>query len=155
MPRAAAPAAPAVEIDTAALATKAKTGRTAWVRIGGEVFEAHCPKDSVLVTIYQDEKRSLSLVVRFMEAMLGKAPAARVAEMLHDPDNLEVSITTLYQLVQYLLNDDAGPRWADQITDQLKAIGSGPKPRTIPVKKAAAPAKKSSTRRAAVAAGRR
>jgi len=153
MPRAAAPATPAVEIDTAALATK--TGRTAWVRIGGEVFEAHCPKDSVLVMIYQEEKRSLSLVTRFMAAMLGTEPAARVEAMLLDPDNGEVSITTLYQLTQYLLNDPDGPRWGDQVQEQLKAIGSGQKPRTIPVKKAASPAKKSSTRRAAVAAGRR
>jgi len=133
-------AAPApVEIDTATLAKP--IGRTAHIRIGGVVFEAKCPKDAVLARIQEEGTNSVTVIGDVMAAMIGKKGGEQVLAMLDDPDNYEVSLGTLSLLVTYLLEDEAGPQWGKALADNLKALGSGEKPRTIPVKRTTGPAR--------------
>lgn len=139
-----------IEIDTSTVAQP--VGRSAWVRIGGTVYEARCPKDAVLLDIYQDNTRDLSVIRRLLAAMLGTSEAADVEAALHSPDHPDVTYVTLYQVVTYLMNDPKGPQWTEAISESMKALGSGKTPVT---KKVAAkpatrktPAKKTTARRA-------
>jgi len=132
-------AAPApVEIDTATLAKP--IGRTAYIRIGGVVFEAKCPKDAVLAKIKADSKTSIDIITKIIASMIGKDGGAQVAAMLEDEDNDEITLVTLSELVKYLLDHPDGPRWGDALTESLKELGSGETPRTVPVRRALAPA---------------
>ena len=135
---AAKPVAP-IEIDTATLAKP--VGRSAHIRIGGTVFEAHCPKDAVLARIKAEAETSLDAITRIIAAMIGKAGGEQVADMLHDEDNEEVSLVTLSALVRYLLEDPDGPEWGKALTESLKELGSGETPRTVPVRRTSAPAR--------------
>lgn len=139
-----------IEIDTAALAKP--IGRTAHIRIGGEVFEAHCPKDAVLAKIKQEGTGSIEVITRIVTAMIGRDGGERVAAMLDDEDNDEVSLVTLSALVKYLLEDPDGPQWGNALTASLKSLGSGDTPRTVPVRRSTPPrapraAKKTPARR--------
>lgn len=131
-------AEPVIEIDTSTVAKP--VGRPAWVRIGGTAYEAKCPKDAVLLDLYQDNSQDLSVVLRLFAAMLGTSPAAEVEEMLHSPDHEDVTYVTLYQVVTYLMTDPKGPRWTEAISESMKALGSGQTPTTRKV--AAKPAAK-------------
>ena len=128
-----------IEIDTATLARP--VGRTAHIRIGGTVYEAHCPKDAVLAKIQNDNDPSVTKVVRLISSMIGKEGGEEVAAMLEDEDNDEVSLFTLSELVKYLFDDPDGPQWGKALTESLKEIGSGETPRTVPVRRSSAPAK--------------
>jgi hypothetical protein len=136
-----------VEIDTATLANKAL--RPANIRIGGTVFEAHCPKDAVLARIHREGSDSIEVILGLISAMIGKANGEKVAAMLDDEDCDDVSIYTLSALTRYLMEDEAGPQWGKALLDGLKSLGSGETPRTVPVKKAA------SSRKAAPRAAKR
>lgn len=128
-----------IEIDTAALAKP--IGRTAHIRIGGVVFEAHCPKDAVLAKIKAEASSSIDVIVRIIGAMIGKAGGEQVAAMLDDEDNDEVTLVTLSELVKYLLDNPDGPQWGNALTESLKELGSGETPRTVPVRRSSAPAR--------------
>lgn len=123
-----------VEIDTAKLANKSL--RTAHIRIGGEVFEAHCPKDAVLARIHRDGTDSIEVILGLISAMIGKANGEKVAAMLDDEDVDDVSIYTLSAMTRYLMEDEEGPQWGKALLDGLKSLGSGETPRTVPVKRA-------------------
>lgn len=145
-PKNAAPAP--VEIDTATLANKAL--RTAHIRIGGVVFEAHCPKDAVLARIHREGDDSIEVIKALISSMIGKKNGEKVAAMLEDEDADDVSIYTLSALTRYLMEDEEGPQWGKALLDGLKSLGSGETPRTVPVKRTtSAPAR---PRRAAKAA---
>lgn len=138
-------AEPVIEIDTSTVARP--VGRPAWVRIGGTAYQARCPKDAVLLDIYEDNSRDLGVVRRLLASMIGTSPAVEVEEMLHSPDHEDVTYVTLYQVISYLMNDPAGPRWAEAISESMKALGSGQTPVTKKV--AAKPAaKKTATKKA-------
>ena len=135
-----------IEIDTSTVARP--VGRTAWVRIGGTPYEALCPKDAVLLDIYQDNTRDLTVVRRLLEAMLGTSPAAEVEEKLHSPDHPDVTYVTLYKVVSYLMTDPAGPQWTEAISESMKALGSGQTPVTKKVAAKKPAAKKTSAKKA-------
>ncbi|WP_062214600.1 hypothetical protein [Streptomyces sp. NBRC 109706] len=143
-----APDAPVIEIDTATLAKP--VGRPAHVRIGGEVFIARCPKDAVLARMADTAtNRRMDLVAGYTAAIFGSEAGERIGEMLVDPDVEDVTLATLMELVRYLLSDENGPQWSKALEESFKALGSGPKPRTVrtaPTKKA--PAKRAATKRA-------
>lgn len=139
----AAPTEPIIEIDTATIAKP--IGRTAWVRIGGTAYEARCPKDAVLFGIYQEQSEDLAVVRKFLAAMFGTEAAAEIEAMLDSPDHPDVTYVTLYQIVQYLMSDPAGPQWSQAITESMKQLGSGKTPTTRKV--AAAPAKKTTAKK--------
>jgi hypothetical protein len=124
-----------VEIDTATLAKP--IGRTVAIRIGGTVYEAHCPKDAVLARIQRDGTNTIDVITDVITAMIGRDGGEEVAGMLADGDNDEVSIGTLSQMIQYLMDNPDGPQWANALTENLKALGSGETPRTIPMKRGA------------------
>lgn len=128
-----------VEIDTAKY--KKPVGRTSLIRIGGTVFEAHCPKDAVLAQINSEDLGSFDTVTRVIAAMIGRDGGEKVVEMLEDPDNDEVSLMTLSSLIRFLMEDPEGPRWGEALTESLKSLGSGETPRTIPVRRTSAPAR--------------
>lgn len=117
-----------IEIDTSTVAQP--VGRSAWARIGGTAYEARCPKDAVLLDIYQDNTRDLSVIRRLLASMLGTSEATDVERMLHSPDHPDVTYVTLYQVVTYLMNDPKGPQWTEAISESMKALGSGKTPVT-------------------------
>lgn len=139
-------AEPIIEIDTATTSTL--VGRTVHIRVGGVVFEARCPKDAILVQIQESEEATLPSIVSFMSAMVGTKSGAEIRDMLTDPDNAEVSISSLHGVIRFLMSDPAGPRWDDALTASIKALGSGEMPRTIPVK-APSVARKATARKTA------
>lgn len=134
-----------IEIDTAALARP--IGRTAHIRIGGVVFEAHCPKDAVLARI-QEGTNSIEVIEQVITAMIGREGGDQVREMLADEDNTEVSLITLSELVRYLMEHPDGPQWGEALADSMQALGSGETPRTVPVQQQASPARTKSPARA-------
>lgn len=142
-------AEPVIEIDTSTVAQP--VGRPAWIRIGGTAYEARCPKDAVVLDIYQSSTRDLTVVRRLLASMLGTNEADEVESMLHSSDHPDVTYVTLYQVVTYLMGDPEGPRWAEAIGESMKGLGSGTTPVTKKV--AAKPAakkpaaKKATTRR--------
>lgn len=138
-------AEPVIEIDTATIAPP--VGRTAWVRVGGTPYEARCPKDALLFSIYQEQSKELAVVRQFLAAMFGTTAAAEIETMLDSPDYPDVTYVTLYKVVQYLMSNPAGPRWSEAIADSMKALGSGKTPVTKKVA-AKAPAKKTAAKKA-------
>lgn len=141
---------PVIEIDTSALAKP--IGRTAWVRIGGEVFEARCPKDAVLARISETSSgKRLSLVRDYVVGIFGREAGARIGEMLDNEDLPEVSLVTLMEIISYLLDDENGPQWATALTESIKGLGSGPRPRTVRTAPAKAPAKKAAAKKTTAA----
>lgn len=135
-----------IEIDTATLAKP--IGRTAHIRIGGVVFEAHCPKDAVLARIQSEGTNSIEVIEQVITAMIGREGGDQVREMLADEDNVEVSLMTLSELVRYLMENPDGPQWGEALADSMQALGSGETPRTVPVQQQASPARTKSPARA-------
>ena len=138
-----------VEIDTATLAKP--VGRIAPIRIGGNVYQAKCPKDAVLARIQTEGTNSIEVIESVITAMIGKKGGAEVADMLADEDDDEVSIMTLSALIRFLMEDPAGPQWASELASSLKSLGSGETPRTVPVRRGSAPARAPRAAKRAVA----
>lgn len=143
----AATAEPVIEIDTATVAPP--VGRAAWVRVGGSPFEARCPKDALLVSIYQEQSKDLAVVRRFLAAMFGTTASAEIETMLDSPDYPDVTYVTLYKVVQYLMSDPAGPQWSEAITESMKQLGSGKTPTTQRVAAKPAAARKTAAKKTA------
>lgn len=144
---------PVIEIDTSTLAEP--VGRTAHIRIGGTVYEARCPKDAVLFDIYTENVQDISVVRRFLAAILGTRDAAQVEEMLSSPDHPDVTYVTLYRVVNYLMSDPKGPNWGEAVAKSVQSLGSGKTPTTQKVARKApvkatprkAPAKRAAPRK--------
>ncbi|MFF4661943.1 hypothetical protein [Streptomyces sp. NPDC001282] len=133
---------PVIVIDTATLATP--VAPSVHVRIGGKTFEVHCPKDAVLFDIYEAKHKDITVVRRFLTAMIGADEATEVEKMLSSPKPEDVTFVTLYKLVRYLMNDPKGPKWEDAVVGSIRGLGSGVTPTTQkvaakkPVKRATA-----------------
>lgn len=127
-----------VVIDTKALAKP--VGQSVHVRIGGVVYEAHCPKDSVFLKFKEsaDDNDGYATIMRCFEGMIGLEGADEVRAMVEDPGNREVSLSSLSQMLTWLLEDKDGPQWRKAIEESVKELGSGETPRTVPTRKAAA-----------------
>lgn len=139
-------AAQPVVIDTSALARP--VGETVLIGVGGETFEARCPKDAVLERMHREGSSSFDALSRVFTAMVGAKDGERITEMLDDPNNHEVSLETLSRMVTWLMKDPEGPQWAKAIEDSIKDLGSGETPRTVPTKRAVGrPAKRAAARR--------
>lgn len=140
-------AAKTIAIDTKTLAKP--IGETVNIKVGGTVYEAHCPKDSVLMRMRDDDSDSFEVISRAYTGMVGTQAGAEIVAMLDDPDNREVTLEVLSRMLQWLLESPDGPQWGKAIEESVKDLGSGETPRTVATarKAPARTAKRTATRR--------
>lgn len=148
-----------VIIDTADLAPE-PAAEPVYVRIGGNVYLAHPPKDTVLMGMDTDKDTitaavSLDMLCDIIRGMLESDAAEEVMEMIRDPSNAEVTFATMTRIIDFLIADEDGPQWGKAINETMSELGSGRTPTTVKMppnaaKKPAArktPAKKTAAKR--------